>query len=356
MTHLETPRQRALLLIVLLGVAIAVALTPFAMGLLGAAVLYVICAPLHRRLSRYVPPVPAAVLVLALIALLALLPGAWLVGLVINQAPETIRTLQQSALLARLGTLQIGTINVGAELAAASGTLLSWVSQQAFTVFGSAARGLLNLMIALFGLYYLLFSNPAGWERFRAYLPFSPERADLLRARFFSVTQATLLGMLLTATLQGLVIGLGFQLAGLPHAAFWGAITGIVSVLPMLGSALVWLPGVAVLVADGRLAGALLLAAIGALVASNIDNVVRLVVYRRVANIHPMITLVGAFAGLKYFGLMGILLGPLAIFYFFELLRLYREEYGVDERARAAAEAPPGPALDAPVVIAPLGG
>ena len=67
---------------------------------------------------------------------------------------------------------------------------------------------------------------------------------------------------------------------------------------------------------------------IGGGIASNVDNVIRPLVYRRVSNIHPMITLVGAFAGVRYFGLLGLLLGPLAIAYLFELLRFYREEYG----------------------------
>jgi predicted PurR-regulated permease PerM len=63
-------------------------------------------------------------------------------------------------------------------------------------------------------------------------------------------------------------------------------------------------------------------------VASNLDNLVRLVVFKRVSDIHPMITLVGAFAGVKYMGLIGVLLGPLAITYFFELLRVYQNEHG----------------------------
>jgi len=67
------------------------------------------------------------------------------------------------------------------------------------------------------------------------------------------------------------------------------------------------------------------------------DNFVRLFVYRAVSNIHPMATLVGAFAGLKYFGILGVLLGPLAIAYFFELLRMYHEEYGTPAAADEAA-------------------
>ena len=77
-----------------------------------------------------------------------------------------------------------------------------------------------------------------------------------------------------------------------------------------------------------KIMAAVTMAVIGGVVASNIDNVIRPFVYRRVSNIHPMITLVGAFAGVKYVGLLGLLLGPLAIAYLFELLHFYREEYG----------------------------
>jgi predicted PurR-regulated permease PerM len=80
----------------------------------------------------------------------------------------------------------------------------------------------------------------------------------------------------------------------------------------------------------------------GWLIASNIDNLIRPMVYRRVSDIHPMTTLVGAFAGVKYFGLPGLLLGPLAIAYFFELLRFYREEYGTPDGATGIPEAAPG--------------
>jgi predicted PurR-regulated permease PerM len=75
------------------------------------------------------------------------------------------------------------------------------------------------------------------------------------------------------------------------------------------------------------------MAVIGGGIASNIDNLIRPLVYRRVSNIHPMITLIGAFAGVRYFGLLGLLLGPLGIAYLFELLHFYRQEYGTPSGA-----------------------
>lgn len=328
MAFLATQRQRAAALVAALGIAIAVALTPFASGLLGIAVLYVICAPAHRRLSRRVPPRLSALLVLTVALVLVMLPLVVVVGIVVNEAPHTIQALQGSAVLGRLETLRVGGVSVGAQMAEAGGTVMAWISTQALAFFGSAARGTLSLVIAFFGLYYLLLYPGAVWSSVRDFLPFSDATADHLRDRFHSVTEATLVGTALTALVQGTLVGVAFWALGLPSAAFWGVITALVSVLPMLGSALVWVPGVIVLAMGERWGAAVILAAVG-FFAGNIDNIIRLVVFKKVSNIHPMATLIGAFAGLKYFGLLGVLLGPLAIAYFFEMLKMYRMEYVV---------------------------
>jgi predicted PurR-regulated permease PerM len=337
MQFLHEKRERAGLLIALLGIAIAIAVSPFAVGLLGAAVLYVLCEPVYRRLHRRMKPDPAAALTLVFAILVIALPVMWIVALIADQAPDMLRRAQDSNLAATLDRLRIGRFDVGAELAKASGTFFRWLSQQAFDFVGGAARATLNLVISFFALYYMLVSAEHSWGAFQEYLPFSEESAEELKHRFYSVTHATVLGTALTATLQGSIIGLGFMLADLPNAVFWGVVTGFASILPVLGSALVWLPGAVVLLLQQRYGSAVVLLVFGAVIASNIDNVIRPLIYRRVSNIHPMITLVGAFAGVKYFGLLGVLLGPLAIQYFFEFVRLYRKEYG----APAAPEPPP---------------
>jgi predicted PurR-regulated permease PerM len=328
MPFLQTPRDRAALLILALAVAILVALSPFVSGLLGTAVLYVMFVKLYRRLARSMKPGVAAAITLV-IALVAIgLPLIWLLGVMIGQAPDALRRAQDSALFARIGELRIGDMDVGTELAKASGTIASWLSGQLFAFVGSATSAALNLVIAFFGLYYMLRSGSEVWTTVRSYIPFSPHTSDALRDRFVSVTEATLLGTVLVAVIQGAVVGVGFWMTGLPSPLFWGTVTAFASILPVLGSALVWVPGVVVLLLQDRYGAALGLAAIGGLIASNLDNLVRPLIYRRVSDIHPMITLIGAFAGVKYFGLLGVLLGPLAIAYLFELLQFYREEYG----------------------------
>ena len=340
MSFLQSPRDRAALLILALGIAIVLALSPFLSGLLGTAVLYVMFVPLYRRLERSMRSGPAAMLTL-LVALVAIgLPLVWLIGMVIGQAPDALRGVQGSALFTRVASLRVGSMQVGAELAKASGTIVSWLSSQLFAFVGGATSAALNLVIAFFGLYYMLRSGPTVWETVRPYIPFSPQTADALRDRFVSVTEATLLGTVLVAVMQGVVIGLGFWIVGLESPLFWGTVTAFASILPVLGSALVWLPAVIVLLVENRPGAAIALAIIGGGIASNLDNLLRPIIYKRVSDLHPMITLIGAFAGVKYFGLLGVLLGPLAIAYLFELLLFYREDYGIGEGGRRAASRP----------------
>lgn len=340
MEFLHEKRDRAALLIALLGIAILIALSPFASGLLGAAVLYVLCAPLYGRLSRVLKRDLAAAITLIVAIIVVALPVVWVISLLADQVPTSVKSIQQSDAFTRLSGLRVGRFQVGSELARASGTIFQWISGQAVGFVGGAAKATLSLVIAFFSLYYMLTSSDRIWKAFRDVVPFSEDGAEELRDRFYSVTRATLLGTLVTSVLQGSIIGVTFALLGLPNGLFWGVVTGFASILPVLGSALVWLPGVIVLLVTQHYPQAIILLVVGGVIASNVDNVIRPIIYKRVSDIHPLVTLIGAFAGVQFFGLLGVLLGPLAIQYFFELLELYKKEYGGQRRTVAVKAEP----------------
>jgi predicted PurR-regulated permease PerM len=192
---------------------------------------------------------------------------------------------------------------------------------------GTATRLALQLTVAFFGLFYLLVDPQRVWLTVRPFIPFSTDNAERLRQRFKDVATSTLIGTFATAVVQGAAVGLAFEAAGLPNALFWGVVTVIVAILPVVGSGLIWGPGAIALAIAGRYGWAIALAIWGVIVVGNIDNVIRPMVFRRWARINPFVTVIGAFAGLRYFGLLGLLIGPLAISYFFELIRMYRQEY-----------------------------
>lgn len=308
-------------------VGVAWASRPFLSGLLGAVVLASLFSPVQHRLARWGARRSALAITIAA-ALLLVAPMAWLVLAVLPQAPGVLQRIGASEVFARVAALHIGSVDVGAQLARAAESALVWGSRNALAAASGVTRALLNVLLALLGLYYLLIGGATLWRSVRSLIPFSPAGTEILRERFSSITRATLLGMLASAAAQGLIVALGFVIVGLPNALVWGLVTAGVSILPILGSAIVWVPGAIVLALDHRLGAALTLGLVGLVVASNIDNVVRPFVYRRVSNLHPMLTLVGAFAGVNMFGLIGLLLGPLALAYCVELVRLYHAEYG----------------------------
>lgn len=316
---------RARQLLFLLGAAIAIAVGPYLPGLIGAVVLQVCTVGAYRRLARRIRPSVAAFVITIAALLLILLPGTWLVTTAFVEASELLRRLGASDLFQRMARARIGGLEMGGQVANAGAAFVSWLGGRAISLFDGATHFTLNLAIALFGLYYLLLGGSRAWYRARRYLPFSPEIAERLRHRFVAVTEAMLLGTFLTAVLQGTLVGAAFAFFDLRAPILWGVVTACVSVLPLFGSSLVWLPGAMALAAAHRYGAAVALVVFGAVFVSNIDNFVRLVVYRRVSNVHPMITLVGAFAGVSVFGVAGVLAGPLVLLYFFELLRAYED-------------------------------
>jgi predicted PurR-regulated permease PerM len=319
--------RRAQILVVSLGLVIGLTLLPFLTGLLGALVLYVMLGRPNDLLAARVGRRVAAVGVTLLAAVLIVLPAVWLAMTITAEAPATLYALEHGRVVSSIASMRVGNVDVGATIAESSSQLLAWLSGAIVQLLGGTVRATINFVIALFGLYYLLVAPHDSWLRVARFLPFSSEGVEMLRQRFYLVTEATVFGTALVAALQGTIVGIGFALVGLPSPVFWGVVTAAASVMPVLGSALVWIPGVIVLLANGRYGAALALAVIGGGVASNIDNVARLAINRRVSGLHPMLTLVGAFAGVRALGIAGVLLGPLALSYFFELVSLYEHEH-----------------------------
>jgi predicted PurR-regulated permease PerM len=327
MPFLDTNHQRAALVLLVLGIALVVAFVPFATGLVGIPVLYIVFEPVHRWLTRRISPRFAAAIVVVLALFLIVVPGVSFAGLIVAQAQEIAGGVVQSPLLGRLSELRFRNFDIGAQLADLGGKLVTWIGTSAFGLIGTATRLALNLTISLFGLYYLLLRPGETWQAVRPYIPFSAENAELLRQRFRNVTVSTVVGTGLVAVIQGVMVGLGFWAAGLSNALFWGVVTVVLAILPVVGSALVWGPGVIALAIGGQYGWAIALALWGILADGNVDYIVRPIVFRRWANIHPIVTLLGALAGVPYFGILGLLIGPLALSYFFELIGMYRAEY-----------------------------
>ncbi|PYO89916.1 MAG: hypothetical protein DMD66_04255 [Gemmatimonadetes bacterium] len=331
MAFLDTKHQRAAFIVFALGVALVWSLGPYATGIIGIPVLAVLFAPVHGWLVRRgVPSSVAALLVTLLGAVLIIVLVA---GLLINEAQGITQTVLQSPIIERFRGLQIRGIPLGPRLADAGARIVAAIGSSAFGLVGTATRMSLNLTISFFGLYYVLKHPGDVWLDARPYIPFSNANQEKLGKRFKDVTVSTVIGTGVTAAIQGGVLALTFAIVGLPNGLFWGVVTTAFAILPVVGSGLIWIPAGIALFMQGRQVTGVLLIMWGVLVAQLVDNLARPLIYRRFSTIHPLITLIGAIGGVSYFGLLGLLIGPLALSYFFELIRMYREE---SEAAAAA--------------------
>jgi predicted PurR-regulated permease PerM len=136
-------------------------------------------------------------------------------------------------------------------------------------------------------------------------------------------TYSNVLGQGLIAVVQGALLANGFWLAGIPDPLFWGVIGAFISFLPVVGAPTLTIPAAAILYAQGHPAKGVILLLYGVLFIGNIDNVLRMMINKRVSNTHPIITVIGVFIGLPLFGILGLVFGPLLFSYFLLLIEIY---------------------------------
>src|SRR5216117_2939266 len=152
MPFIDTNHQRAAILVLVLGVALLIALTPYATGLIGIPVLYAVFAPAHDWLAKRASPRLAVSLVVVLALFLIVVPGVSFAGLVVNQAQQIAGGVVRNPILGRIAQLELGGVDIGPRIADLGAKIVGWLGSSAFGLIGTATRLALNLTISLFGL------------------------------------------------------------------------------------------------------------------------------------------------------------------------------------------------------------
>jgi predicted PurR-regulated permease PerM len=142
-----------------------------------------------------------------------------------------------------------------------------------------------------------------------------------------ALTFSNSVGVPAIAVAQGLIGYIAYLIVGLPEAGFWAVITAFASIVPLIGTALVWVPAcIYLFIVHHTWQGSFLLVW-GLIVLGVTDNVVRFVLAKRMADVHPIITVLGVIMGVQYFGITGLIFGPVLISFFIILLKIYYVEY-----------------------------
>ena len=184
------------------------------------------------------------------------------------------------------------------------------VASLSSTTIGTA-QAVFNLFIFAYTVFFLLIDGPKLLANMRRFLPLREGERDLLLDKFVSVARATIKGTLVIGAIQGTLAGVAFWALGIEHAVFWGAIMVVLSVIPLLGGALVWVPTVIVLALTGHWVKAVILSAFCGLIVGSIDNVLRPRLVGRDTQMHDLTILFSTLGGILAFGAIGFIIGPI---------------------------------------------
>jgi predicted PurR-regulated permease PerM len=168
-----------------------------------------------------------------------------------------------------------------------------------------------KVFIFLFCLYYFLIHGRSYLNKFLYYLPLKDEEEAHLLSRFTTVTTATLKGTVVIGLIQGSMGGVTMALLGIPNTLFWGMIMVILSIIPAVGAAIVWLPAAIYLILKGSLIKGIIMIAVGAIVIGNIDNLLRPMMVGKSAKMPDLMILLSTIGGIAMFGISGIITGPI---------------------------------------------
>ena len=205
------------------------------------------------------------------------------------------------------------------------------ISSGMATQLGSALKNtllvLINFLIMLFSLFFFYRDGESFFNAAIEILPFTDEQKQSITRKLSTTFSAVLNGIFLLALLQGIITGIGFALFGLPFSVFWGFLAFLLALLPVVGAAAVWLPGAIYLFVSGHTLSAVLLGIWGVLLVSVPDNLLKPILIGKQARLPIFFMFIGILGGIKVYGVLGILIGPLVVTLVTVFIKIYRVEY-----------------------------
>jgi Predicted permease len=316
---------------------------PLLQALLLGALLAGLCHPLYRWITRLLRGRRSLGAIVTLVILFIVVAGplSAFLGVVVQQAlavsNQAIPWVQQ-----HFGAAS--TFNAHDWLAQRFPALADYVPSQAQLVesVGAAAKSiggflvtvasrmtattaalLLNLFVMVYAMFFFFRDGEKILEKIFYYMPLSDEDEALMLQRFASITLATVKGTLVIGIIQGALAGFAFWVAGIDGSAFWGTIMAILSIIPGIGAALIWVPAVIYLIVSGQVLAGLLLLAWCAAVVGTIDNILRPILVGKDAKMPDLLILVGTLGGLFLFGPIGFIVGPIVCGLFLTVWDIY---------------------------------
>lgn len=314
-------------------------LVPFLGVIAWATVLVILFYPVHKRLARRINrPSLAALVSCLLVILIIVIPVALIALAVLNELSNA------------LGAVQAGVNSLLDPNSRFSGPILNFVSRfvdisqlrseeflierlkgvsgriagETLGFLGGLVGFIVQMFFVIFTMYYFFKDGENIARHVRDSLPLEREQAEGIMVRTREVIDASVYGVISVAAIQGTLGGLAFWVLGLPSALIWGVAMTFLSMVPMLGAFLVWVPAAIYLAVTGHYIKAILLALWGTFVIGMIDNFLRPKLVGSRTRLHELLIFFAVLGGLSVFGVLGVVLGPVVLAITLALIDVYR--------------------------------
>lgn len=235
---------------------------------------------------------------------------------------------QQPGFWDMIGEMGISPGLVREQLTSIGGQVGEAAAGYAFSVGGNLINSFVQFTLMLYLLFFFLKDGRTIVTRLINTIPMGNIRERQLFNRFAQVSKATLKGTLVVALVQGSIGGITFALLGIPAALLWGVAMTLLALLPVGGSAIVWVPAAIVLAIQGSYAKAIILVIVGTLIIGLVDNLLRPLLVGRDTQMPDYLVLISTLGGITYFGLSGFVVGPTIAALFITVWEMMGQDYG----------------------------
>ena len=318
-----------LAIIILFAIFLFSSLIQFVSAFLGSIMLYVLsksfaCWLIKKGWSKSM----TSILIIIISFFLILLPIAGLVSLLYNKISAV---LMHPSIITDSVKQVDAVVQKRFHYKLISDDTIRSIQSFASTILSAVLTQSLNFVTTILMMYFFLYYMHQNINRMEAaiifYLPFKKDKIKLFGDELVQQTFTNAIGIPAISVAQGLAGFLCYWIAGINQSGFWGVVTGFAALIPVVGTGLVWVPAAIYLFIIGHTWQAVFVILFGALIMGTLDNIIRFILAKKMADVHPIVTVLGVILGLKYFGFLGLIFGPLLISYFFILLKIYYVEY-----------------------------
>jgi predicted PurR-regulated permease PerM len=317
---------------------------PFLAALGWAAILVIFFYPMHQRLARRLPPMRASVISTLAVIILLIAPAIIVTSLFVREAVSISRGVQHSIveqhapLIAKSWSWMAHHVpgmdpnaNVFETLEQGIEKQAGFLAERLGTILKNIAAFIFDLFVMIFAMFYFFRDAEKILRAVRSILPFDAEHRDTMITQTRELISASVTTSLLVAAIQGALGGLGFAIVGLPAPVFWGVAMAFFSLVPVVGSGLIFVPASLWLGFSGHWGRAVLLLAICAGVSTVVDNVLRPLLLGGRTELSGLVIFISVVGGVNLFGMLGLVLGPILVAMAAGVLSVYME----------SAESPP---------------